>query len=190
MLVRVSGLPALAFDDGTPLSDATTTAWLDTEVLPAASGQTPAGDSTTSATASAPTLSALDAAIIEGRSLVEGGDVEAGLRRLMHAAASETTPSLRFRGRLAVAQLCLQAEQLAIAIPQLDELRREVDEMRIELSAWDPGLCAEVHAAWYLAQNNAHLGRQPTEDVLAGMRASFKRVCQLDPIKALTLLSV
>ncbi len=180
MLKKVPALPTLNFADGTPYADGQTQMWIDGEVKPMlASG----GDGGGGGGAVA---SVLDEPIKEAKDHAMKGDLGKAIQVVASATDAAPTPVDRFRGKLAIAQLCLQAGQLAIARGQLDGLTEVI--RKHELAKWDPRLCAEVYAALYAAIRGLNSGGAITEaaDKAAEM-AAFEQLCQLDPATALKL---
>ena len=78
-----------------------------------------------------------------------GGELGKAVDLIREAAEAAPTPADRFRGKLAVAQLCLGAGQHAIARSQLEGLTQMITDH--DLASWDPRVCAEVYAALYTA---------------------------------------
>jgi type VI secretion system protein VasJ len=178
LLRRLPTLPSLAFSTGEPFADGQTKMWLDGEVAGALGG----GGGGASA-ASEPSV--LDEPIKEAKALATQGKLPEAVAGLGKAAASAPTPADRFRGRLALAQLCLQSGQFGVARAQLLGLCTDID--RHELTSWQPGLCAEVYAALFGAYKGANTGPDvPAEQLVAQARA-FEQLCRLDPAMALKL---
>ena len=103
---------------------------------------------------------------------------------LLKATGDARTPADRFRGKLAVAQVCLQAEQTLIARAALEGLDRLVEQHR--LWEWEPVLCSQFYQALYAAHRgmNTAMGEAPPE-LRAREMAVFERLCQLDASAAL-----
>jgi type VI secretion system protein VasJ len=194
MLRRAPTLPKLAYADGTGFADGPTQMWLENEVLPVlASGDSGGGGGA---------VSLLDEPIKEARALAVKGELGKALALVSAAAATAPTPAERFRGKLAVAQLCLGAGQNAIARSQLEGLARDIELHRLD--GWDPALCAEVYAALYGAIKAMNDAARPTAEAammaagsgealgpgvheLAAEQAAFEALCRLDPATALKI---
>ncbi len=176
MLKRVPTLPTMKFSDGTPFADAQTQMWIENEVKPIL-----AGDS--GATGAAPSV--LDEPLKEARDHAMKGDLGKALMVVTGATDTAPTPTERFRGRLAIAQLCLGAGQLEIARSQLNGLTEVIQKH--DLEAWDPRLAADVYAALYTAHRGLNAGPVVTPDAKAAEDATFERLCQLDAATALKL---
>jgi type VI secretion system protein VasJ len=193
LLGRAPTLPKLSFRDGTPLADAATQQWIESEVLPSLGG---GGESSDGRQASA-----LEEPIKQARELAQRGELPKAVGLLNAAAAAAPTPADRFRGKLAVAQLCLGAGQAAVARGQLEALTHDID--RHQPTSWDPRLCTEVYGALYSAIRTMNAERPavgpsgqplppgapkpiPIEELQAE-RAAFEKLCQLDPSEALKL---
>jgi type VI secretion system protein VasJ len=175
MLRRVPTLPTLAFNTGEPFADGQTRMWLDSEVANAFGGG--GGPSV------AAEPSVLDEPLKEARELAVQGKLPEAIAVVSKAAASAPAPADRFRGRLALGQLCLQFGQFAVAKGQLLGLCDEID--RHELTSWQPKLCAEVYAALYAAYKGA--GADLPAEELGRQQRAFEQLCRLDPAAALKL---
>ncbi len=181
MLKRAPTLPDLAFSTGVPFADGQTKMWLENEVA-AALGD---GEGGGGGGGGGGGPSVLDEPLKEARDLVVGGKLPEAIDVITTAAASAPTPAERFRGKLALAQLCLQSGQFAIARAQLEGLSDQIQKH--DLMAWEPGLCAEVYAALFTAHTGANTGQTIPPEALAAQRDAFELLCQLDPGTALKL---
>jgi type VI secretion system protein VasJ len=178
LLRRLPLLPTLQFNGGEPFADGQTRMWLDSEVAAALGG------SGGSAAAAEPSV--LDEPLKEARDLAIKGKLADAVALVTRAADSAPTPVDRFRGQLAVAQLCLQAGQFAVARAQLLGLADDVE--RRGLRAWQPRLCAELYATLYAAFRGLYPKDEdlPPEERVRQSHA-FEQLCQLDPAAALKL---
>jgi type VI secretion system protein VasJ len=194
-LKKVPTMPKLMFNDNTPFADGQTQMWIEQEVLPVLATGNGAG---ASAAAAAPSV--LDEPLKEARELAVKGELPKALSLVAGAAAGAPTPVERFRGRLAMAQLCLNAGRYAVARSQLEGLTAQIS--RHDLTAWDPSLCADVYAALYASIKGmndalrpkatdqsayaAPVAAVPPEEEAAEL-AAFRELCRLDPAVALKL---
>jgi type VI secretion system protein VasJ len=193
-LKRVPNLPKLSFSDGTPLADGPTQMWIDSDVAPVLGG----GDGGGGGGGGGAAL--LAEPIKEARGLAVKGELSKAVDLVTAAASAAPTPSDRFRGRLAVAQLCLQAGKYSIARGQLEGLAEIIGQHH--LTTWDPWLCAEVYSGLFSSHKamNDALKPKPNTPVIPGMpppgpsaealaeqRRIFDQLCQLDPAEALKL---
>jgi type VI secretion system protein VasJ len=180
MLRRVPMLPTLQYSSGDPFADGQTRMWLDAEVASALGG---GGGGP--ATAAEPSV--LDEPIKEARDLAVKGKLAEAVALVAKAADGAPTPVDRFRGQLAVAQLCLQAGQFAVVRAQLLGLGEDVE--RRGLRAWQPRLCAELYATLYAAFRGLYPNAEeiPPEE-RARQNHTFEQLCQLDPAQALKLV--
>lgn len=177
LLARAPTLPTLTFNDGTPLADASTRAWLETDVAAAlGSGGGGGGSSVT------PVDLALDAA----RAALANGQLDQGLSSLRKVVEQAPTPADRFKGRLAMARLCIQAEQWPIARAQLEALEKQAT--RHDLAEWDPALAAELYSTLFTVLRTLNAAEGSPES-LARQAQIFERFCQLDPGAAVRLLA-
>ncbi len=195
MLRRVPTLPTLQYQDGTPMADAQTQMWIESEVLPVLGGDGDGGGGGGGGGGS----SVLDEPIKEARDLAVKGELAKAIDVVAMASATAPTPADRFRGKLAIAQLCLQSGEYAIARGQLEGLTTMIADHH--LTSWDPALCAQVYAGLFTAMKSingaavqqteaqAMVGEPPQvppED-LAAEKNAFEHLCQLDPALALKL---
>jgi hypothetical protein len=191
-LKRLPTMPKLAFNEGTGFADPQTQMWIENEVAPVLGGEGDGGGG-----GGAPSV--LDEPIKEARSLATKGELGKAIDLVSDAAASAPSPAERFRGRLAVAQLCIGAGQNAIARSQLEGLTEDI-EMH-SLAAWDPKLCAEVYAGLYSSIKTMNKARKPAPGptgapMMPGMpgavpdvppeeeaaeQHAFEMLCKLDP---------
>lgn len=178
LLLRAPGLVDLQFNDGTPVADVETKAWIDADVKSAVgSGGGGAADP-------------LAMPIAQARGMVAAGNLADALALLATATTGVSSSADRFRGRLASAQVCLEAHQYAIARAQLEGLDRLLEYHR--LAEWDPGLGSQFYAALYAAHRGVNLamGGEVPPEARAKEQAAFERLCQLDPGTALKLTAV
>jgi type VI secretion system protein VasJ len=196
LLKRVPNLPTLGFSDGSGFADGPTQMWIESDVMPVlASGEGGGGGA-------APSV--LDEPIKEARDLAVKGELGKAIDVVAAAAAAAPTPVERFRGQLAVAQLCLGAGRHAIARSQFEGLAAEIDTHKLE--TWDPALCSDVYAGLYASIKGVNDAKAPaapppgtpimpgqtppevlTPEDRAAERWAFERLCRLDPAAALKL---
>jgi hypothetical protein len=145
--------------------------------------------------------SVLDEPVKEARALAVKGELGKALALVGAATSTAPTPADRFRGKLALAQLCLGAGQNAIARSQLEGLTRDIEKH--DLAAWDPSICSEVYAALYGAIKAMNDAMRPTGQAammmaggeaegpspadLAAEQVAFEQLCRLDPATALKI---
>jgi type VI secretion system protein VasJ len=182
LLARAPKLPSLQFNDGTPLADGQTKMWLDAEVAVVFGGAGGGGGGGGGAAAGQ-----MEGPIAEARGLAAGGKLDEAIALLGKAAASAPSPADRFRGRLAQAKLCLQAEQFAVARAQLEGLDRIAAAHR--LTDWEPELCAEMYSALYAANRGINRGQEVLPEARAREEEAFAKLCELDAAAALKLAS-
>jgi type VI secretion system protein VasJ len=177
LLLRAPKIETLAYNDGTPLADGSTKMWLESEVFPAMGGGGGGGG--------ASVASFLEGPLQEARALAGGGQLPEAIDIISKAANMAPSGADRFRGRLAVAKMCLQAEQFAVARAQLEGLAALVEHHR--LADWEPDLCAEVYSALYAAHRGQNRGDEVAPEARMREAAAFERLCQLDAGAAIKL---
>lgn len=181
LVARAPDLPNLTFNDGTPMADEETRAWLESEVASAG------GAGAANGAGARPRGSSIDRAIQDARQAASGGDLVGAIASLTKAIASASAPAERFKGKLGLARICLDAQHFMIARAQLEGLDRVADHHK--LAEWDPGLCAELYGALFAAHRAANQGIDAGPDAYARQNAAFERLCQLDASAAIRLMS-
>lgn len=177
LVARVPGLLDLAFNDSTPFADQATKDWIESEVKPVLGGGGGGGP---------PKPRGIEGKLQEARQMVANGALPDAITLIMKAAAgAQSSPAERFKGKLAVAQICLEGQQFLVARAQLDGLDRLVEGHR--LWEWEPDLCVQFYAALYQAHRglNSAYGAEVTPEARAKETAAFERLCQLDAGAAL-----
>ena len=114
------------------------------------------------------------------------------------ATALAPTPAETFKGKLAMAQLCLNAGQYSLARSQLEGLTTQI--AKHDLTVWNPYICIEVYAGLYASIRGMNDALRPKGDdivdedfeaippeELAAEREAFEVLCRLDPAVALKL---
>lgn len=176
LLRRAPNMPQMTFNDGTPLADDDTKAWIQAEV--AAGGGGGGGGP-------ARARSYVDKPLSEARKLLAGEQPVEALAVLSKAALAAPSPVDRFRTKLGLAQLCIELQQIVIARAQLEELERIAEHHR--LLDWLPELCAEVYAGLYTCLRAMNQGYEVPPEAREKEQRVFERLCQLDASAAFKL---
>ena len=179
MLGRAAGMHTLQFNDNTPLADEATRAWIEDEVQKM--GGAGGGGGGGGARAGSP----LDKAIAEAKNLLASEQLIEGLALIHRALGNVTKPADRFRGRLELAKLCIQANQMGIARAALEGLDKIAEHHR--LFEWEPALSTDLYSAMFTAHRAMNQAEEPTPEARAKETAAFERLCQLDVGAALKL---
>jgi type VI secretion system protein VasJ len=182
LLSRAEGLHTLTFNDGTPIADADTQAWITDEVLKAFGGGGGGGGGAVKKSGSP-----VDGAINEAKNLAANGQLPEAMAAIAKVLPATPKPSDRFRGQLEMAKLCLQAGQFAIARAQLEGLDRQAE--RHHLAEWEPALAADLYGALFSAHRGMSSMEEVTPEARARQTAVFERLCQLDAGAALRLMA-
>jgi type VI secretion system protein ImpA len=165
LLRAVPSLPSLALMDDTPAANAETLAWL------RASGISPEGG----AEAPVPAASVPDRA----RDRAAAGEPAHAVEILMAAADREPGARARFLLRTLAAEVLVEAGMEAVATPLLREMAAQVE--RHVLEEWEAGEVVAGPLA-LLCRCLDRLG-----DGAAERQALYRRVCRLDPPRAIQL---
>ena len=168
LLGRLPGLPRLAFDDGSPLADPETQAWLGKVV-----GAAPAGGA-----GDGPGAEAAER-LARARQLLEAGDVAAALAATRAGAAAAAGERERFLVRLEVGRILAAAGLQALAQATFAELDREAQARGLD--AWEPSLAAACLRG--LIASGRALADDP-RGVSLDLVVSYRRLCRLDPASA------
>ena len=178
---RFPALPALAFNDGTPLADAATQEWIALRVRPAVGG---GGEAAPAASGEA--SSAVEADFAEARERLAQGDLDAAVAAL--GQSTDAAGRDRFRRRFYLATLCLRGGRTAVARPILERLDAEIAAHGLD--AWDPALALDVWAALHGCYDalQRHAKGADEEALRRDAEAVFGKVAALDPARALVLL--
>jgi type VI secretion system protein VasJ len=168
LLARMPGLSALAFDDGSPLADAQTQAWIEAQLATGSGG---------GASGSRPSAAARRTA--GARDLLVAGQLPAALAAAREAVAGAQSERERFAVRLEVARLFTGAGLHALAQSSYAELDREAQARGLD--AWEPALAAECLRG--LIVSTQALSADP-RGVSPDLVMSYRRLCRLDPALA------
>jgi type VI secretion system protein VasJ len=180
-LARVPNLANLTFSDGTPFADAATKTWLEEEARKHGGG---GGGSAVSAA-----LSAEDEEIAkrleEAQTMVREGKIPEGLA--VASALAERAPDgrARFKARLSVGKMALDAPKPELARGMLEHLMTEIDKYGLE--NWEPALCATTYAYLLAATREVSRARGGAPDLVAKEQYLFDKLCRLDPASAIKL---
>ena len=179
----VSRLPNVAsslFSDGTPFADAATKSWLEEE-------SRRLGGSAGSAASSAASAEDEEIAkrLAEAQDMVREGKVADGLALALALADRCADDRARFRARLAIGKMALEASKPDVARPMFEHLVAEVE--RHQLESWEPALCASLYAQLLVATREFARLHGASADLTAREQHLFDKLCRLDPASAIKL---
>lgn len=188
---RFPALLNLKFADGTDFADAATKTWIEEEQAKYAGG---GGGPSAAASAGAEEDQLLAERFEHAKELVLGGQVSDGLGVAIALANRGADARTRFRARLSVARLAIQAGQMPIARPILEALSEEVEAHQLEI--WEPELTSRVYVSLLTCLASARdkpvapgppgTKTEPRAEV-AKFAALFDKLCRLDPAAAMGL---
>lgn len=174
LLERFSNLPSLTFADGTPFASEATRQWIAVAVrevaLPALSGRSAGADD-----------SVLEANEVEkAQDLLVRGELTPALGILQGAIEKASNIRARFRTRLAAAQICLRANQIAWARTLLEDLKREMEALGFE--DWEPETSVDVYQLLALcyARTLKERGEEDRPAVEEALRQVKSKLFRLD----------
>jgi type VI secretion system protein VasJ len=171
----------MTFSDGTPFADAATQTWLDEESRRVGAG---GGGSAASAVASAEDEE-IAKRFADAQKLVSGGQVADGLASALALAERAADARLRFRARLAVGKMALDASKHDLARGMLEHL--VVDVERHGLETWEPATCATLYTYLLVAAREVSRAKGGSPDLVAREQYLFDKLCRLDPASAIKL---
>jgi type VI secretion system protein VasJ len=187
VLKRLPPVATLQFADGTPFADAATQQWITSEVL--------AGGGGGGAPSAAPGAGAVvvvqqggggageEAAIVaEAKKMAAAGKAGDAIAMLQAKATSAPSDAGRFRYRLGIGQVCLAANQAALAKGVFEGLEREIVAHGLE--QWEPALAAASAEGLVLCYRALAKGGKPIPPEASVL---YDRVCRLDPAAALRI---
>jgi len=186
VLRRLPQVATLLFADGTPFADGATQQWITAEVL--------AGGGGAAASAGAPAGAVVvvqqggsgageEAAIVaEAKKMAAAGKAGDAIAMLQTKATSAPSDAAAFRYRLGIGQVCLAANQAALAKGVFEGLEREIAAHGLE--QWEPALAAASAEGLVLCYRAVAKGGKPIPPE-AGVL--YDRVCRLDPAAALRI---
>ncbi len=180
-VARLPGVASMTFNDGTPFADAATQTWLDEEGRRVGAG---GGGSAASAAASAEDEE-IAARFEDARKMVSGGSVADGLATAMALADRAADARLRFRARLAVGKMALDASKHELARGMLEHLEADVE--RHGLETWEPATCATLYSYLLVAAREVSRAKGGPPDLVAKEQYLFDKLCRLDPASAIKL---
>lgn len=166
LLAIAPKLPELSFEDGTPLANEDTKAWIGT--IASGGGGAP--------------RSPVDKAIAEAHKAFSQADLPRAITTLTRAVNATSVPSQKFRGRLEIARICLDGGLGELAASQLDLLERTSEAHA--LPEWDPTLAADLYGLLFRVRRGTY-GASEDPALRAKLATTFERLCLLDPVAAM-----
>ena len=184
LLIDLPALRELKLDDDTPVANPETLQWIGMEVLPPVKVEEPSPEPAYVAPVYAQPVEAAEEPktpdIYEiAQQTLKRGKIAESISLLARDSESQPSGRMRFLRRVQMAQLCLMADQPAVAYPILQDLANEMERRALE--SWE--------ASEMLAQPLSLLlrcldHRQANEEA---RDAVFARLCRLDPQTALSV---
>jgi type VI secretion system protein VasJ len=180
-VARMPGVASLTFDEGTPFADAATQSWLDEEARTWGAG----GGGSAAAAVASKEDEEIAARLVEAQAMVSGGKVADGLASALALADRAADARLRFRARLAVGKMALDAAKHDLARGMLEHLVADVE--RHGLETWEPATCATLYTYLLVASREVSRARGGSPDLVAREQYLFDKLCRLDPASAIKL---
>ena len=180
LLGRLPGLMDLKFSDELPFASDETKKWLAAEVL--------AGGASVMPEPSGPSAAAsekLTETVKKAGELSKKKKTTEAVNLFQEGIKATSEKREQFIWRLALARFCLSAKLPQVAVPHLEQLEREVG--RFSLEEWEPRLALEGLVLLYRAYQKALDEDKAFPDTEEKVQKLFARLCQLDPMMALSL---
>jgi type VI secretion system protein VasJ len=165
LLQRLPGLDELCFADGSPFAGAETRHWLKT-ILPRREENKAADYSQNSEGRQQELDVLLQKELNAAGALINEGKLAEGIDRFQERLKSNSSERERFRWRLALSRLLMDAEQTRFALPHLEQVVTDIDRYRLE--EYDPAIALEaLKLAWHGFESHPEPGsKQDAQDVL------------------------
>jgi type VI secretion system protein VasJ len=176
-------LTALKFSDGSPLADEKTHAWLADEAAKHGGG----GGGSKAAAAISKEDEEVAARFVEAQQLASNGRVSDGLALGLALAERSPDARMRFRARLSVAKMALDAAKHDLARGMLEQMLHDVE--RHGLETWEPATCATLYSQLLVATREVSRAKGEPQDLVARQQQLFDKLCRLDPAAAIRLSS-
>lgn len=177
LIRRFPRLLEIQYQDGRGFASDDTRSWLRSEMSARAGG---GGDG------EAPEVDPFVDGSREIRSLAARGKLVDAVRLAQSKIDDGANPRDRFRWRLLLAGICLDAGQTAVASVQLNTLDREIESHGLE--EWEPGLSLETLQALYKCEKKlGQNGNRDSRESLQKMDRLYERLCRIDILSALAL---
>ncbi len=184
ILQDIPELRLWTLDDDTPAANLETQQWIDAEILPPApvsvteTATTPGEEVLVSEVLSQPAKAEESPEIYEAAlALLKSGKAREAISMLVRDSELQPSGRMRFQRRVQVAQLCLTANQDAIAYPVLMDISGEIERRGLE--TWESGTML-AHPLSLLLRC---LDRR--KNSVDDREAIFARLCRLDPQAAI-----
>jgi type VI secretion system protein VasJ len=180
-VARMPAVLSLAFDDGTPFADPATQTWLEEEGKKWGAG----GGGSAAASAASAEDEEIALRFAEAQKMVLGGQVADGLATALVLADRAPDARMRFRARLAVGKMALDASKHELARGMLEHLVGDVE--RHGLETWEPATCATLYSYLLVAAREVSRAKGGSPDLMAREQYLFDKLCRLDPATAIKL---
>ena len=183
LLQDIPELRSWTLDDDTPAANLETQQWIDAEILPPAPvAVTESDPAPPEATGTRPQPDEVEEETPEiyeaALALLKSGKAREAISMLVRDSELQPSGRMRFQRRVQVAQLCLTANQDAIAYPVLMDISSEIEKRGLE--SWETG--AMLAHPLSLLLRCLDRRKNSADD----REAIFARLCRLDPQAAIT----
>lgn len=190
LLLDLPELRTMTLDDDTPAGNAETQQWIDAEVLPPAPVEEvveasepepelepvyvpPPASVSSNGVPAAPDI--YETAL----GVLKQGRMNEAISMLVRDSELQPSGRARFHRRVQMAQLCLAADQAAVAYPVLRDLSSEIERRALE--TWESGEALAQPLSLLLRCLQQRKGTEEEREAI------FDRLCRLDPQAALTV---
>jgi type VI secretion system protein ImpA len=186
LLQDIPELRRWTLDDDTPAANLETQQWIDAEVLPPAAVVVETATVSATETTDVTDIPAQHVDVEEASpaiydtalELLKSGKAREAISMLVRDSELQPSGRMRFLRRVQVAQLCLTANQDAIAYPVLMDISNEIERRGLE--TWESGAMLAYPLSLLLRCLDRRKNSADDREVI------FARLCRLDPQAAIT----
>jgi type VI secretion system protein VasJ len=180
-LARAPDIVSMVFSDGMPFANDATKTWLEEEAAKwGAGGGAPKASAKVSAEDEEVAQRFADA-----EKMVSEGKVPDGLGLAVALADRSPDARTRFRARLRIGKMALDAAKHDLARGMLEHLLSDVERHGLEI--WEPATCATLYSYLLAATREVARAKGGSPDLEAKEQKLFDKLCRLDPASAIKL---
>ncbi|MBD3183741.1 hypothetical protein GF312_15735 [Candidatus Poribacteria bacterium] len=177
---RFPWITEIVYSNGTPFVDNQTKVWLEKSVKPIFDSDSNQQNSPNTKE-SAEKLSGIDEDIAKAEDLLSRQKWQDALIMMQSGINTEPNPRGKFRRRLSLSEICLDAGQPEMARPLLEQLDEEIQHF--SLDQWEPDLCLQVWIGLrrcyrdMISQKSRQTNEVAYEEKIDNL---FEKICRLD----------
>lgn len=191
LLTDLPELRGMMMDDDTPVANAETQQWILSEILPPPPEPVPADPepepvpqpvySTPAPSSAAHPEPSVPDIFETAQEVLKRGRTAEAISMLIRDSEQQPSGRMRFQRRVQMAQLCLIANQHAVAYPVLRDLSTEIERRMLE--TWETAELLSNPLSLYLRCLDQRNASEEEREIV------FERLCRLDPQAAMIVRS-